>query len=85
VENAGVLWITCGWQRVIRAVFKRRRKLERGFPFRPWLFRKTSIRIEGCQRPDWVETSRAWGGIYRLVDLSVLQIYVSPVIYVAPP
>jgi hypothetical protein len=70
---------------VIRAVFKGQRKLERGFPFCPWLFEKTSVRVEGSRRPNnWVESSRTRGAIYCLVNLTVLQIDILPVIYATP-
>jgi hypothetical protein len=85
MKKARVFRIAGGRQRVIRAVFKRRRKSKRGFPFCPWLFQKTSVRIEGCQRPDWVESSLTRRGIYRLVDLTILQIDVLPVIDATPP
>jgi hypothetical protein len=86
VKKAGVFRIAGGWQRVIRAVFKGRRKLKRSFPFRSWLFIKPRVRVEGRRRPDnWVESSRTRGALYRLVDLTVLQIDIPPVIYATPP
>jgi hypothetical protein len=47
VEKARVFRIAVGRQRVIRAVFKGWRKLEREFPFCPWLLEKASVRVEG--------------------------------------
>jgi hypothetical protein len=47
VEKARIFRIAVGRQRVIRAVFKGWRKLEREFPFRPWLLKKTSVGVEG--------------------------------------
>ena len=86
MKKAGVFGIAGRRQRVIRTVFKGCRKLEREFPFRPWLFEKTSVRVEGRRGPDnWVESGRTRGEIYRLVYLTVLQIDIPPVIYVTSP
>jgi len=85
VKKARVIRIAGRRQRVVRLVFESRRKLERKFPFRPWLLGKTSVRVGGYRRPNnRVESNLTCGGVYCLIDLSILQINIPPLVYITP-
>jgi hypothetical protein len=81
VEKTGVIRIAGGRQRVVRTVLEGRRKLEREFPFRPGLLEKTSVGVQGHRRPNYrVESNLT--GVYWLVDWSVFQINIPPLVHI---
>jgi hypothetical protein len=85
MKKTRVIRIAGGRQCRIRVVFEGRRKLEREFPFCPWLLEKTSIRVEGHRRPNNRVESNLTRGVCCLISFPVLQKDIPPLVYIATP